>query len=417
VRNEAGQVLGSLVWPVDMMLLSQQVLSQLPPDVAVTVTDAQGRVLLRSAESQPNSAAARLSTLGRTQEPAWSVAVDASEAVVLAESNRSIVNGLLASATLLLLVTLLAWRIGARLTRPIGLLAQAAARVSQGETATRVPEISGPTELTAVAQQFNRMLDGRDESERLLRQSELQALDLPRQPAGGVVVHGGDGAKSCAAIRWPARLGMSADEMRGKLPSDPIRASVEPDGSPMPAAELPVNQVLALGQAVHDLVLGACRPRDQSLVWVLCNAYAVRDESGPITQVVVTFADITARGRRKRHNSACRNARTGAARHRRGAWDWDLISGEIHFAPRWHAGLRRRRTARAVQPVGGLCTAMTCRTSMPRSARRCRAMPNRASWSTACATSSATTCWCSPAPTFAATRRAGRCACRAPMRT
>jgi len=336
VRNEAGQSLGSLIWPVDMMLLSQQVLNQLPPDVAVTVTDAQGRVLLRSAESQPNGAAARLSARGRTQEPAWTVAVDAPESVALAESNRSIANGLLASATLLLLVTLAAWRIGARLTRPIGLLAQAAARVSQGETATRVPEISGPAELTSVARQFNRMLDGRDESERLLRQSESQALALLDNLPVGVVVHGGDGAVLRCNPTACTLLGMSADEMRGRLPDDPAWCFCRTDGSPMPAAELPVKQVLALGQAVHDLVLGARRPRDQSLVWVLCNAYAVRDESGAITQVVVTFADITARQQAQEAQQRVQERLELVLRGIDEApWDWDLISGEIYFAPRW----------------------------------------------------------------------------------
>ncbi|MEN9397859.1 MAG: hypothetical protein RLZ81_2389, partial [Pseudomonadota bacterium] len=336
VRNEAGQVLGSLVWPVDMMLLSQLVLSQLPPDVAVTVTDAQGRVLLRSAESQPNSAAARLSALGRTQEPAWSVAVDAPESVALAVSNRSIANGLLASATLLLLVTLLAWRIGARLTRPIGLLAQAAARVSQGETATRVPQIGGPTELTAVAQQFNRMLDGRDESERLLRLSESQALALLENLPVGVVVHDSEGVVLRCNPMACTLLGVNADELRGQRPGDPRWHSCRTDGSALPVAEYPLTQVLAGGQAVHDLAIGVQRPLDQSLVWLLCNAYAVRDEAGAIKQVVVTFADITAR---QQAQAAQQRVQERLELVLRGIdeapWDWDLLTGEIYFAPRW----------------------------------------------------------------------------------
>jgi signal transduction histidine kinase/ActR/RegA family two-component response regulator len=61
----------------------------------------------------------------------------------------------------------------------------------------------------------------------------------------------------------------------------------------MPLERFPVPQVLAHGSAVKKLVLGVRRTDLPLPLWVQVDAYPFRDEQGQISQVVVTFADIT----------------------------------------------------------------------------------------------------------------------------
>ena len=81
--------------------------------------------------------------------------------------------------------------------------------------------------------------------------------------------------------------------MRGKVAIDPYWCFLEEDGSAMPLARFPVPQVLSRGGAVNKLVLGVQRPDLPRPVWVQVDAYPFRDEHGQISQIVVTFADIT----------------------------------------------------------------------------------------------------------------------------
>ena len=82
----------------------------------------------------------------------------------------------------------------------------------------------------------------------------------------------------------------------GRMPIDPHWALLEEDGSVMPLARYPVQQVLAGGQPPQGMIVGLRRADDlPQPFWVLIDAYARRDAEGRVEQVVVTFVDITAR--------------------------------------------------------------------------------------------------------------------------
>ncbi len=109
----------------------------------------------------------------------------------------------------------------------------------------------------------------------------------------GVIVHGPDSHIIDANPAACRVTGLTLDQMRGKVAIDPYWCFLEEDGSVMPLARFPVPQVLARGSAVNKLVLGVQRPDLPRPVWVQVDAYPFRDEQGQISQVVVTFADIT----------------------------------------------------------------------------------------------------------------------------
>ena len=128
-----------------------------------------------------------------------------------------------------------------------------------------------------------------------LRANEERLRSLLDNLRSGVVVHGADSQVLDANPSACRIIGLTLEQMRGKVAIDPYWQFIEENRAPMPLERFPVNQVLAGDGAVHNLVLGVRRPDLREPVWVLVNAYPTRGAEGRIEQVVVTFSDITER--------------------------------------------------------------------------------------------------------------------------
>jgi PAS domain S-box-containing protein len=70
---------------------------------------------------------------------------------------------------------------------------------------------------------------------------------------------------------------------------------VREDGTPLSVDEYPVSRVLTTGRPAQSMFIGIDRHVDASRAWVLVNAFPQLDAAGQISQVVVTFTDITDR--------------------------------------------------------------------------------------------------------------------------
>jgi PAS domain S-box-containing protein len=128
----------------------------------------------------------------------------------------------------------------------------------------------------------------RSESEELFR-STVQALDA------GTVVHGKDGA----IISWnPAAeriLGLSGEQLSGRLSRDPRWKAIHEDGSDFPGESHPAMVSLRTGGACRDAVMGIEKP-DGERIWISVNSQPLfrPGESVP-SGAVASFTDITAR--------------------------------------------------------------------------------------------------------------------------
>jgi PAS domain S-box-containing protein len=174
----------------------------------------------------------------------------------------------------------------------------------------------------------------RTQVEEDLRASEGRWRSLFDNLDAGIVVHAPDTSIVQSNVRAGVLLGLTPDQMRGKVAIDPGWRFVRDDGSPMPFSEYPVNQVVASGSPVVGQVIGVDRPAGAGRAWVLVNAYPERDEARALRQVVVTFVDITGR---KEAEQALRlqQARLDAAAlsGKLGLWDLDLASGKAWRTP------------------------------------------------------------------------------------
>ena len=134
----------------------------------------------------------------------------------------------------------------------------------------------------------------RKQAEVALQVSEARYRQLIDNLNAGFVIHAADTSIQLCNETACELLGLSMDQMLGKTAISPAWHFVREDGSVMALEEYPVNQVLSTGSSLKNYVLGI-KKEINSCVWVLVNAYQDFAQNGQITQVVVTFIDISQR--------------------------------------------------------------------------------------------------------------------------
>ncbi len=232
-------------------------------------------------------------------------------------------------ATALSALALAIWAsivLGRRIINPLTLMVAAADRIAQQDL-SQLLAIAGDNEFTAVAQAFNHMVNQlrqtlatleqrvdqrtealatanqalQDQTYSLeialekLRHSEADYRLLIEHLHAGVVVHAADTTILMCNQMAAQILGLSAAVMVGHRADQPTWPMVDETGAALLADQYPVNQVIARQGPLENYLLGICSPPQQDCIWVLVNAFPTFDEAHRLTQVVVTFIDISDR--------------------------------------------------------------------------------------------------------------------------
>ncbi|MGL1886632.1 MAG: PAS domain S-box protein [Reichenbachiella sp.] len=135
----------------------------------------------------------------------------------------------------------------------------------------------------------------RKQTEAEILQNEKSLQHLIQNLHAGVVVHAADTHILLANEQASRLLGLTIDQMMGKVAIDPAWCFIREDGTPMPVEEYPVARVFSTQAPIQNLVLGINRPSTNDCVWVMVNAFPELDSEGQIVQAVVTFVDISSR--------------------------------------------------------------------------------------------------------------------------
>lgn len=182
-------------------------------------------------------------------------------------------------------------------------------------------------------QQRARVYRDRYEAAEALREKENEYRVLVENLPSGIVVHAPDSSILLSNPMASILLGLTVDQMRGITAMDPVWCFLREDCTPLPLAEYPVNLVLSSGEPRVNYVLGIRRPDIDQPTWVLCNAYPLLNASGHLAQVVVVFADITARKQAEHalRDSADKLRRAEAMGHL-GHWSLDLNTQRISWS-------------------------------------------------------------------------------------
>ena len=125
------------------------------------------------------------------------------------------------------------------------------------------------------------------ESERR-RRTTLEALEE------GVIVQDATGAIADFNPAAARILGLTEDQLLGRAPRDPAWQELHPDGSPWPSDATPVATSRRTGEPVHGESMGI-RRADGSVVWLSVSTAPITTSAGRLTEMVVTFSDITER--------------------------------------------------------------------------------------------------------------------------
>lgn len=127
-----------------------------------------------------------------------------------------------------------------------------------------------------------------------LRASEARYRSLIEKIHAAVVVHDADLRVIVANPVACQILGLPESELLGASSADPRWKLYHEDGSRLTPPEFPANRAMATGQPVRNLVIGLSRGGGEK-AWALVSADPVLGDDGKVTQVIVTFVDITQR--------------------------------------------------------------------------------------------------------------------------
>ena len=194
IRARDGASIGLVTLAVDLLTLNQQLLASTPKNAVVAVIDPTQAIVLRSTDpatyigTRPlpgtpdpiggaregfrsatgRDGVVRLFALRTLPGVNWRVVAGISKNEAFAAYDDTVAKTAGIGLAVLILGTVGVWRLSAAIVDPISKLRRAAARVAAGEGAVRA-EVLGAPELSAVAKEFNRMLDARALSEARLR--------------------------------------------------------------------------------------------------------------------------------------------------------------------------------------------------------------------------------------------------------
>jgi PAS domain S-box-containing protein len=133
----------------------------------------------------------------------------------------------------------------------------------------------------------------RRQMEIALGASEQKHVDLLNNLNAGVVVHAPDTSIVYHNERACELLGLTPEQMRGKQAMDPQWRFVCEDGTPMPLAQYPINQVLITSSPLQNFIVGIRQATTEKVHWVLVNGLPIWDAPGKLQSVIITFVDIT----------------------------------------------------------------------------------------------------------------------------
>ena len=140
-----------------------------------------------------------------------------------------------------------------------------------------------------------RDISDRKQTEETILKSEERYRSLLMSLEAGIVVHAPDTSIILSNPRAAELLGISGDQMKGKASMDPAWRFVNIDKSPLLIADYPVNLILEGKKPIKDIMLGVYQPGANDIVWVTVNGFPALDDSGNISEIVISFIDVTER--------------------------------------------------------------------------------------------------------------------------
>jgi len=127
-------------------------------------------------------------------------------------------------------------------------------------------------------------------------------------------------------------LGLSQDQLQGKIPFDPYWKVIHPNGKEFKSDEHPVPNAIKEMRRMEGVVMGVFRPTQNDLVWLLVDAIPVFNDNKSLHYVICSFNNITdqinAENDLKISNERFfySNKATSDV-----IWDWNLVTKKVFY--------------------------------------------------------------------------------------
>ena len=124
-------------------------------------------------------------------------------------------------------------------------------------------------------------------------ESENRFSILMRNMEAGIIVYAPDTSIIQNNIRASEILGLSDNQVKGKLAIDNDLKFVKPDKSSLPFTEYPVKRIVQNKKSIKNQILGFHQPNTDDITWLTINGFPMLNSTGDIIEIVISFIDIT----------------------------------------------------------------------------------------------------------------------------
>ncbi len=128
-----------------------------------------------------------------------------------------------------------------------------------------------------------------------LAENEKRYRGILNNLEAGVVLHNPDTSIQISNAKASELLGLSEDQMQGKLAIDPQWKFIYEDGNPVPLENYPVNEIKTSKEPFKNKVFGVNRPVTNDIIWLSVNGFPRLNQEGEIIEIIITFIDVTKR--------------------------------------------------------------------------------------------------------------------------
>ncbi len=198
-------------------------------------------------------------------------------------------------------------------------------------------------------------------AQKQIKENEERYRSLLNNLEAGIVVHAPDTSIKMNNPRASELLGLSDDQLRGKAAMDPAWKFVGENNHPLSLDQYPVNRIVDRKEPIKNQVLGIHQPNIEGIVWVTVNGFPMLNNCGEITEIVISFMDITDNKRSElllkekteeieaqneelnQTNQKLAEAKEIAEKNearmkmalrvsKSGAWDWDIVKNTFYWS-------------------------------------------------------------------------------------